>query len=304
MKELRNLFDIVIVGGGPAGLSAALVLGRSKRKVMLIDDNKPRHNVTYESHGYLTRDGITPHEFKNISRNELAKYKHVELMNEQVVHVEKKEKHFETITKNGVKLYSLKILFATGVTDHLPHIDGLKEIYGRSAFPCPYCDGWEFRDQPLAVIGNSDRIFEYTRSVQNWSSNLVLFTNGSANLNMEQKKNLVQHQITIIENKIKHLNSENGKLQSFQLENGKLILRTAAFIEGIKETQSCKIPEKLGCRIDENDAYITKQNGLTDVSGLYIIGDAKNLFSGLIKSASEGYCAGVSINSEIIEENW
>ncbi|WP_160645518.1 NAD(P)/FAD-dependent oxidoreductase [Chengkuizengella marina] len=299
-----EFYDVVIVGGGPAGLSAALVLGRSKRKILLIDENKPRHAVTAESHGFLTRDGIKPKEFKKIAKDQVSTYKNVKHKNDCVINVVKSEGFFETETLKGAKYHSRKILFATGIIDQLPRIIGLSEVYGRSAFPCPYCDGWEVKDQPLAVIGNSERIFEYTRSVHNWSPNLILFTNGSANLSLENKRDLVRHNIKVKETKIKQIISNNGMLKRIQLENGTIISRAAAFIEGIKETQSCKIPEKLGCKIDGNGAYITKQNGLSEVPGLYIIGDAKNLFSGLIKSASEGYCAGVSINSEIIREDW
>ncbi|MFC4075914.1 NAD(P)/FAD-dependent oxidoreductase [Salinithrix halophila] len=299
----QKTWDVVIVGGGPGGLSAGLVLGRSRRKVIIVDGDQPRNIVTREAHGFLTRDGTPPMELRRIAKGQLAKYENVTVMADVVEDVEKEAGRFKTTTRGGQLLYSKKILFATGVKDELPAIPGFKEVYGTSVFLCPYCDGWEWRDEPLALFGNGDGIFPFTKLVYQWSRALMVFTNGPATIDESEKKELAQRNIPLIESPIAKLQSTDGFLEAIVLDSGESIHRRGGFIE-LNESQACNIPEKLGVPQHEKGGYKTNQHGQTDIDGLAIIGDAKNNFTGLICAAGEGYEIGTVINHELVEEEW
>ena len=167
------MFDVIIVGAGPAGLSAALILGRCRRKVLVCDAGHPRNAASRALHGYLTRDGIEPAELLRIGREQLSPYKTVQMRSGEVTDARRAGKGFE-ITVNDEAIASRKLLLATGVVDHLPDIEGLKPLYGRSVFHCPYCDGWEQRDQPIAIYGREDRGAGLALELTGWSRDLVV----------------------------------------------------------------------------------------------------------------------------------
>jgi thioredoxin reductase len=297
------LMDVIIVGGGPSGLSAALVLGRSLRKVLIIDNNHPRNAATKSSHGYLTRDGISPVEFRLLVKEELKRYETVKTIEDIVDHIEKNEKTFTIGTKNGSFYHTRKVIFATGMKDKLPTIPGFDEIYGTSVFPCPYCDGWEHKDIKLAVFGNKDKLFTYIKLISHWSKNLMVFTNGKCTLSDEQKKELKKHQIPLVETPIKKFQSVHGKLKKVVLIDGIIIPRDGGFIMTDTE-QSSDLPAQLGVEMDEKGHYQTKEHGHTNISGIYIVGDATKGFAGIVGAASDGYETGIKINAELVEENW
>ena len=300
----KSLLDVVIIGGGPGGLSAALVLGRSRRTVALIDDGQPRNAVSHQSHGFLTRDGITPFELRNIAQEQLKKYETLSIYDDYVLDVKYEHKGFQTTTRNGELIISRKVIFATGLKEDLPPIPGLKDVYGTSIFPCPYCDGWEHRDQSLAVIGNGEKLLDYTKMIQNWSKDLVVCTNGLAMITEQERQMLVTHQISLLESPIIELKSKDNHLEQIIFQNGEWLNREVAFILDTGAKQATMIPERLGVRLDEKGSFETEGHGKTSVKGLYIIGDAAKRFSGLIGAASEGYEAGVILNHELVEEDW
>ncbi|KHF40215.1 NAD(P)/FAD-dependent oxidoreductase [Halalkalibacter okhensis] len=296
--------DVTIVGGGPGGLSAALVLGRSCRSVVLIDSGHPRNEVTYESHGFLTRDGIKPFELREIALKQMMKYENVTIVNDLVEDVENEKTHFTTTTQIGRIISSRKIIFATGLKEHLPSIPGLEKTYGKSIFSCPYCDGWEHRDLPLAVIGNQKDLIHYIRLIYNWSKDLVVATNGPAKLKEKEKEEIAQHGIRLVQTEIEKLNSTNGFLKEIMFTDGETLNRKAAFIVNTGAEQATMLPRKLGVSLGDNGAFETKDHGKTSVDGLYIIGDAAKRFTGLMGAAAEGYETGVNMNHEFVEEDW
>src|SRR6185437_9291593 len=199
-------FDVVIVGAGPAGLSAALILGRARRRVLVCDAGHPRNAPSHGLHCYLTRDGIDPREFLRLGREELRPYETVELRQTEVTDarrlLEDGADNFEVTLSNGERLTSRKLLLATGVIDELPEIEGLSDFYGTSIFHCPYCDGWEMRDEPLAVYGRGENGLGLALELTFWSQNLVLLTDGPAELSGEDIQRLNRRSIPVNEQKI------------------------------------------------------------------------------------------------------
>ncbi|WP_204555485.1 NAD(P)/FAD-dependent oxidoreductase [Bacillus ectoiniformans] len=301
---MDQVVDVVIVGGGPGGSSAALVLGRSRRNVVMIDDENPRNKLTKKSHGFLTMDGKKPEEFRKAAREELTQYKNIQIYNDLVIHSKKDEGLFVTTTKQGLVVTSRKLIFATGMIDSLPDIPGLHEAYGASVFHCPYCDGWERQNQPLAILGNGENLFDYVQEIYHWSKALVVLTNGPSLLSSEEHIELLERGIEVVETEIARLECTDGLLKKIWLKNGESIERKGLFIMDTGAHQSSRIPEKLGVALKDTGAYETSGHGETAIEGLSIIGDAKNKFTGLVGAASQGYEIAVVINNELIKEDW
>lgn len=196
------IYDCAIIGGGPAGLNAALVLGRARRRVVLLDNNKPRNAVTHASHGYLTQDGVTPSEFRRLAYEEVLKYPTVEHHSIKVTDIRINEDIFLITAEGNEPIQSRKLLITTGLQETLPDIPGVKEMYGQSLFYCPYCDGWELRDQPLIVMSEHPNVFHLAKMLYNWSRDLVICTNGPGVLTDEEKEKLASRNIVVSEQKV------------------------------------------------------------------------------------------------------
>jgi thioredoxin reductase len=195
---MEKVYDCAIIGGGPAGLNAALILGRARRNVILFDNNNARNAVTQESHGFLTRDGIKPKKFREIAHKELARYLSVICAKREVNSVSRKKSIFELVTSKRERYQSRTIIISTGLKDVLPSIDGIHDYYGKSLFHCPYCDGWELRDKPLIVIiGEQVQGFHFIQTIYNWSRDLIVCTNGNPFQNSKQKGFLINKGIRI-----------------------------------------------------------------------------------------------------------
>src|SRR5215210_562669 len=191
------MLDVLIVGGGPAGLSAALMLGRCRRQVLVCDSGHPRNEASHAMHGFLTRDGMPPADFLELAREELKTYGTVTVRSVTVTSAECKEGAFVTTLETGEQLRSRKLLIATGVRDNVPELEGIKELYGRSVFHCPYCDGWEIRDQPIAIYGQGERGYGLALELTAWSRDLVLCTDGPSGLERRKVKRLQRNGIAV-----------------------------------------------------------------------------------------------------------
>ena len=196
------MFDVIIVGGGPAGLSAALVLGRCRRRVLVLDAGHPRNETSTAVHGFLSRDGTPPAELLDCARQQLLRYGNVTLCAAEVVDAEQTPDGFAVILPNGSRHTAPKLLLATGVADELPAISGIAEFYGRSVHPCPYCDGWEWRDQPLAIYGRGEKGSGLALMLTLWTEDLVLCTDGFAELSDDERARLAVHGIAVREERI------------------------------------------------------------------------------------------------------
>jgi thioredoxin reductase len=295
-------FDVIIVGGGPAGLSAALILGRCRRRVLVLDSGRPRNAASRGLHGFLTREGINPSEFLTIAREQLRPYETVELRMADVSRATCVARSFELKLANGEQFSCRKLLLATGVVDELPDIAGLKELYGRSVFHCPYCDGWEMLDQPLAVYGRGENGAGLALELTLWSRDLVLCTDGPSELTEGELARLARQNIEVREDRIERLDGDDGVLNEIVLTNGKTIPRRGMFFSA-GQHQHSDLAEQLGCALTEEGSIDTGEYETTNVPGLYVAGDASCFVQFVIVAAAEGAQAAVAINKELMKED-
>ncbi|MCC2251484.1 NAD(P)/FAD-dependent oxidoreductase [Virgibacillus sp. AGTR] len=298
------LLDCIVIGGGPAGLNASLMLGRSKRKTILFDDNKPRNAVTNESHGFITRDGIHPLEFKQIAREELSKYPNVIIKKQRVLQVDKYKQVFTIKADDGEVYKAKKIILATGLKETLPNIAQVNQFYGTSIFSCPFCDGWELRDRPLALIAENNRAFHMAKVVFNWSKDLIVCTNGKQILSVEQKNQLNSKGIIIYEQEITSLQGDHGYLKGITFAGGESITREGGFVTPEWE-QASSIGRDLDCEFNDQGGIKVDRFGRTNVEGVYASGDT--LLAGatqLIIAAAEGSKAALGVNAALMEEDF
>lgn len=298
------ILDCVVIGGGPAGLNAALVLGRSRRKTILFDDNKPRNAVVSESHGFITRDGIDPKEFKRVAHKELSKYPDVRIEKQRVHRINKENTLFQVETENREVYSAKKIILATGFKEVLPDIPRVKEFYGKSLFSCPFCDGWELRDRALAVIANDQRALHMAKMVSNWTNDLIIFTNGNKILSLEEQELLKSYGIRINEKKIATFIGEDGILNKIQLDDGTIVHREGGFIT-TEWKQAASFDSTLKYTFNEHGGIETDSRQRTNTEGVFACGDTRIAGpSQLIIAAAEGSMAALSVIGALIEEKF
>jgi thioredoxin reductase len=297
-----RLYDVVIVGGGPAGLSAALMLGRCRRSVLVCDTGKPRNRASQALHGYLTRDGTPPLEFLELARAELGKYDTVELLSAEVVDARCRGGQFEVTLAGGDCVRSRKLLLATGMADNIPDIDGIGRLYGRSVFHCPYCDGWEVRDQPIAIYGRGARGLGLALELMAWSRDLVLCTDGPCELDDDERARLARNGIGLKEMPVARLDGTDGALEQIVFDNGESLPRRALFFTAGQSPQS-ELATRLGCEFNEKGTVRTGKYETTHLPGLFVCGDASRAVQWVIVAASEGAEAAFAINTDLLKED-
>jgi|SRR5687767_2319942 len=295
------MFDVIIVGAGPAGLSAALILGRCRRNVLVCDAGRPRNSASRALHGFLTRDGIEPAEFIRIGREQLRPYTTVQFRSEEVTHARQIDKGFE-IEVAGESVTGRKLLLATGVVDRLPDLQGLESLYGRSVFHCPYCDGWELRDQPVAIYGQEDRGAGLALELTGWSRDLIVCSDGPATISAAERKQLEQLNIPLREERISRLEGTDGQLERIVFDSGEHIIRRGMFFN-TGQDQHCDLAASLGCDFTDRGAVRTGDYEMTNVPGLFVAGDASRAVQLVIVAAAEGAEAAFAINKALIKDD-
>jgi thioredoxin reductase len=301
-ESSRVTYDCIIVGAGPAGLSAALMLGRCRRTVLVCDIGNPRNARSSGVHNYLTRDGIIPAEFLEVARKEVGRYPSVEFRTVEVLDATVSSDGFRVLCADGRQLSARKLLLATGVADELPNLPGLDPLYGTSVHHCPYCDGWEWREQPLAVYGCGEEGSALALGLTVWTHDLVLCTDGPSRLSDKDLDQLHTQGIEVREDRVLRLEGTGGQLERIVFENGESLARRALFV-CMGQHQRSALARKLGARFTGKGAVDTGTCEATDVPGLYVAGDASKEAQFVIVAAAEGTEAGMAINKALLKED-
>ena len=288
------MYDVIIVGGGPAGLSAALVLGRCRRRVLICDAGTPRNAASKALHGYLTRDGIAPLDLLRIGRDELSPYG-IEMRQALVTDVVRAGDGFDVIIGPSERVRAHSVLLATGIRDELPKVPGLAECYGTTVHHCPYCDGWEHREKALAVIGHGAGAAGLSLSLKTWSDRVALCTNGPPRLTRVQREQLAAQDVVVHEQRIAHVEHSDGRVGRIVLANEEPVPCESIFFAG-PQAQQCDLPRRLGCEFTKKGTVKTNHLGETCVPGIFVVGDASRDVQFAIVAAAEGAKAGVAVN--------
>lgn len=306
---MTSPYDVIIIGGGPAGLSAAVVLGRCRRRVLLIDDGEPRNARSPGVRGYLTRDGIPPLELLRLGREEVERYG-VEIRHDRAVSAcmagaagDDTPPLFQVVLSTGGSVRARKLLLATGVKDNLPEVDCIRTWYGRGVYHCPYCDGYEHRDQPLATLGVTQGAAGLALALLTWSKDVTVLTQGDE-LPKEIFDRLTRNGVKVVSTPVARLEGEPGEkgcLTGAVLEDGRVIPLGALFFSGSR-AQHSELPALLGCELDDKGEIPTDRMQHTDVHGLFLAGDADGDVQFAIVAAGEGAKAAVAINLELQQE--
>ena len=301
---MNDTFDVVIVGGGVAGLSAALVLGRCRRSVLVCDSGQPRNRASTAVHCLLGHEGIAPSDLLRSGYLEIKRYDTVTFLAERVTAITPTENQFVIICGGERTLVARKVLLATGLIDEVPRLKGIEKLYGKSVHHCPYCDGFEHREQPLAVYGMGDKGAGLALMMKQWSADVVLLTDGPSQISPEFEARLQRRQVPICSEQIAALEgTEDGALQFILLQGGKALTRNAMFFTtGCR--QASELSASLGCARDEKGGIVT--DAVTEessVRGVYVAGDASRDVLLVAVAIGEGAKAGVAINRALLRED-
>lgn len=295
-----HLYDVCIVGAGPAGLNAALMLGRCRREVLVLDSGKPRNGASRALHGFLSRDGFHPMALRAEGRRELANYPTVTLREDtEVEEATRRDDGFELGLPGGERIRSRFMLLATGRVDLVPSKPGFRDFYGRGVYHCPYCDGWEHRDQLLVVYGSGERGFDLALELLVWSAKVTLCTDGPDQVTAEQSAQLRANGIAVIEHNVLALQGgEEGLLQSIAFE-GREDLRCDALFFCSDCLQKSVLALELGCELDETGSVTCNGHAATQVPGLFVAGNVRGGVHLAIVAAAEGAEAAMAINEAL-----
>ena len=291
------MHDVIIIGGGPAGLSAALVLGRCRRDVLLCDAGHPRNARSSALHGYLTRDGTPPLDLLRLGREELRAYG-ITPREVRVASLASEDGIFVATLDGGEIVRARTALIATGVRDHIPDIPGVDACYGVTIHHCPYCDGWEHRDEAIAVIGRGASGAGLSQLMKTWTSRIALCTNGWSRLRLLDRQRLIDERIALHTAPIARVEHDGSAVRAIAFSNGARILCDAIFFSS-GWSQQCDLAQRLGCEMTPHGSVKTDHFGQSRVPGVYVVGDASFDVQFAIVAAAEGAKAGVAINKAL-----
>ncbi len=299
----REDFDVIIVGGSYSGLSAGMALGRALRSVLVIDSGKPCNIQTPHSHNFLTQDGKRPKEISTLAKQQVGKYKTVKFYNGLAASGANTENGFEITTQVKDKFTAKRLIFATGLKDRMPEISGFAECWGKSVIHCPYCHGYEVKNEKTGILANGDVAFHYAQLIRNWTKDLTIFTNGKSTLTEEQTDKIAKHKIPIVEKEFAALKHQNGNIQEIIFKDNSTFQLKAIYARPDYE-QHCKIPEKLGCELTEQGLLKVDMFQKTTMENIFACGDNASPLRAVSYAVASGTIAGAAANNEMTEEEF
>ncbi len=297
----NNSFDVIIVGGSYSGLAAGMALGRALKKVLIIDGGKPCNRQTPHSHNFITHDGDTPTEIAALANLQVRRYDSVKFFDGLATSGTKTITGFEIQVTSGETFTAKKLIFATGIRDVMPAIEGFAACWGISVLHCPYCHGYEVRNEITGLLGNGESGFDLARLISNWTNDLTLFTNGTSTLTIEQTAELEKHQIKIVEKEVERFEHSNGYLQNIIFKNGtKSAIKTIYAPTPFQ--QHCIIPATLGCEFTDEGYIKIDSFQETTVEGVYACGDNATHMRTVANAVAMGTTAGIIVSKKMILE--
>ncbi len=295
-------YDVVVVGGGAAGLSAALVLSRARRMVLVLDAGHPRNAPAAHMQGFLSRDGMPPAELLAHGRDEVRGYGARVVTGTVEGITACHQGGFRVMFSGGHQVTARQVLLATGLRDALPAIDGLTERWARDVLHCPYCHGHEVRDRPLGVIGVRPEGVRYAQIVRQWSDDVVFFASAGM-LTGTQRTELMARAIGVVEGGVRQVRVEDDRLCGVEMDDGRVILREALFVPP-RVVPHNDLLVTLGADLDENGWVRTDTTGgVTSVAGLWVAGNLANPRAQVITAAGEGSAAAIAMNAVLVDED-
>lgn len=299
--ELREkVFDVAIVGGGPAGLSAALILARCCRQVFLADAGRPRNAAASAMHGFLSREGIPPKDFLGICREQVAQFPNVELRHCEVTSCVRQMNQFQVHLADGRKVTARLLLLATGVVDEVPKIPGIEQFYGKTVHVCPYCDGWEHRGKHLVAYGPGKAGADFALELIGWTRTVTLCTDGPAELDPKDQERMRVRGIQVITERVDRLEGTDGRLARVCFKDGQVLACDALFFTA-PQRPSAEFAKGLGCDIRDGCYVPTGEAEETKVPGLFVAGNASTGVQMAILAAAEGANAAFAMNEMLLE---
>lgn len=301
--ETNNIFDVVIIGGSYAGLSAAMALGRSLKKVLVLDSGTPCNAVTPHSHNFLTQDGSTPAEIAALARQQVAQYDTVQFHTDPATGATLSGHHFTVSTQSGQMFQSRKLIFATGIKDLLPAIKGLADCWGKSVIHCPYCHGYEYRNHKTGILANGSVALHLATLVRNLTGDLTVFTNGAPQFTEEERLRLQQRNIAVVQTEIRELQQSGGQLQQVVFTDGAAMPLQALYAR-VPFEQQTPLPAALGCSFTEQGYIQVDSTQKTSVAGVFACGDATSPMRSVASAVAGGNLAGAMANHELSQEDF
>ena len=289
-------FDLVIAGGGPAGLSAALNLGRSRKRVLLCDSGPRRNAAAEQVHGFVTQDGTPPADFRRIARRQLEPYRSVEARDAQVEEIRGERGAFQVRLPAGT-VEARRILLCTGMIDELPDIDGYRELWGRSIFQCPYCHGWEVQDRKFGFLAPGPDLLDFALFLRNWTGDVVALTDGRYAVPPEARRRLEAGGVRVEERRIARLSASGGHLDRAEFADGEPLSLEVLFAR--PPQRQVAIVESLGLALDGGGYVQVDENRETSVPGIYAAGDLVTPVQSATLAAASGALAAARLNHEL-----
>jgi len=301
--KLQQLYDVIIIGGSYAGLSAAMALGRSLRSVLVIDSGNPCNTKAPYAHNFITNDGSHPTDIAKRARQQVLAYPTVSFLDGLAIDVLPNGVTFEVLTTDNQNFTAHKIIFATGVTDLIPNIKGFAECWGISILHCPYCHGFESANKVTGIIGNGDMGFELAKVIRNWTDKLTLYTNGTSTLSPDEVMKLNSHNIVVVENEIDYIEESAGEIKKLHFKDTEADSPDVIYTQ-LPFKQQCDIPEKLGLDFTEKGFICISKHMETSITGIFAAGDCLSLYRSIAHAVASGNKVGALINKCLIDERF